>query len=251
MAPFRSPFGAVHSPPPNRQSENWLPVPVGAAAQRQVVVGGFWPSYFSKLFSAQSQPLTVLVHVHVHGALMTAWIALFVVQASLVSAGRVDLHRHLGVVEFLLLALILIVALPTTIVATKLGGNHMPGPALPGLALVIALFAEFVTLGTLGLFYRHRSDIHKRLMVLASFAAMEAGVARLPLDFLDSSVKIHLANDLLPLAVIVIDTVRHRRLHPAFLWGSVFLVTVQMLSAWISGTQGSMHIAQGIMSHFR
>jgi hypothetical protein len=94
-----------------------------------LVVAGFWPSYFSKLFSAQSQPLTVLVH----GALMTAWVALFIVQVSLVTMGRVDLHRRLGVLGFALLALILIVAVPTTIVATKLGGHHMPGPALPGL----------------------------------------------------------------------------------------------------------------------
>jgi hypothetical protein len=174
-----------------------------------------------------------------------------IAQVSLVTVGRVDLHRRLGVVGFALLALILIVALPTTIVATKLGGNHMPGPALPALALVIALFVEFVTLGSLGLFYRRRSDIHKRLTVLASFAAMEAGVARLPLDFLDSIAKAHLANDMLVLAVIVIDTVRQRRLHPAFLWGSVFLVTLQTLSAWISGTEGWLRIAQGIMSHFR
>jgi hypothetical protein len=213
-----------------------------------LVVTGFWPSYFSKLFSGRSEPLTVLVHVH--GALMTAWVALFIVQVSLAAAGRVDLHRRLGVVGFALLAMILIVAVPTTIVATKLGGHHMPGPALPGLALVIAAFAEFVTIGSLGLLYRHQSDIHKRLMVLATFAATDAGVARLPFDFLDSIVKVHLATDSVLFAVIVIDTVRHRRLHPAFLWGSLFLVTLQTLSAWISGTEGWLHIAQEIMSHF-
>ena len=214
-----------------------------------LVVTGFWPSYFSKLFSARSEPLTALVHVH--GALMTAWIALFVVQVSLVTARRVDLHRRLGIVGLALLGLILIVAVPTTIVATELGGHHMPGPALPGLALVIAAFAEFVTLGSLGLLYRHRSDIHKRLMVLATFAATDAGVARLPFDFLDSIVKVHLANDLVLFAVIAIDTVRHRRLHPTFVWGSIFLVTVQTLSAWISGTEWWLQIAQEIMSNFR
>jgi hypothetical protein len=214
-----------------------------------LVVTGFWPSYFSKLFSSGSEPLTVLVHVH--GALMTAWIALFIVQVSLAAAGRVDLHRRLGVLGFALLALILIVAVPTTIVATKLAGHHMPGPALPGFALVSAAFAEFVTLGSLGLFYRRRSDIHKRLTVLATFAAADAGVARLPFDFLDSIGKVHLATDLVLFAVIIIDTVRHRRLHPAFLWGSVFLVTVQALSAWISGTAWWLHIAQVIMSNFR
>ena len=233
---------------------NWKPLDRGiyvsaAMAICALVVAGFWPSYFSKLFSAESQPLTVLVHVH--GALMTAWIALFVVQVLLVTMGRVDLHRRMGVLGVALLALILIVAVPTTIVATKLGGHHMPGPALPGLALVIAAFTEFITLGSLGLFYRHRSDIHKRLMVLATFAATDAGVARLPFDFLDSIAKVHLANDLVLFAVIAIDTARHRRLHPAFLWGSAFLVALQTLSAWLSGTEWWMRTAQEIMSNFQ
>jgi hypothetical protein len=221
---------------------------LAAIAICALVVTGFWPSYFSKLFSGRSEALTVLVHVH--GALMTAWVALFVVQVSLVTAGRVDLHRRLGVVGFALLALILIIAVPTTIVATKLGGHHMPGPALPGLALVSAAFAEFVTLGAFGLFYRHRSDIHKRLMVIAAFAAADAGVARLPFDFLDSIGKVHLATDLVLFAVIIIDIVRHRRLHPAFFWGSAFLVTVQALSVWVSGTAWWLHIAQLIMGNF-
>lgn len=98
-----------------------------------------------------------------------------------------------------MLLLIVIVAVPMTIKVTRLGGHHMPGPALPGLALVIGLFVQFPTLESLGLYYRRRSDIHKRLMLLAACAAMEAGVSRLPLHMLDSMVKIHLANDLLPL----------------------------------------------------
>jgi hypothetical protein len=60
---------------------------------------------------------------------------------------------------------------------------------------------------------------------------MDADMPRLPLDYLDSTVKPHLVTDLLALAVIIIDTVRHRRIYPAFLWGSGFLVTFQMLSA--------------------
>ena len=182
---------------------------------------------------------------------MTAWLALFIVQVSLVAAGRVDLHRRLGTIGFALLALIVVVAVPTTIVATKLGGDHMPGPPLPGLALVAALLVEFVALGFLGLSYRHRSDFHKRLMLLAAFSAMEAGVIRLPWDFLDGIVKTHMVNDALPLAIIMVDTVRYRRLHPAFLWGFLFLVSVQMLSAWIAGTAWWSSAAQGFMSRFQ
>jgi hypothetical protein len=214
-----------------------------------LVVAGFWPSYFSKLFSVSSEPLTVLVHVH--GALMTAWIALFIAQVCLAAAGRLDLHRRLGVAGFGLLTLIVISAVPTTLVAAKLGGNHMPGPALPALAQVWAVLAEFVALVIAGLNYRYRGDYHKRLMLLAACAAMEAGVSRLPFDFLDSSLKVHLASDLVPLTVIAVDTVRHRRLHPAFLWGFVSLITVQLLSGWVAGTSWWLHTAEAIMSSLR
>jgi hypothetical protein len=181
---------------------------------------------------------------------MTAWIGLFITQVSLVAVGRTDLHRRVGRLGFALLALTFIVAVPMTITATRLGGHHMPGPALPGLALVIGLFVQFFTLAGLGLAYRRSSDIHKRLMLLAACAAMEAGVSRLPVDMLNSVVKVHLANDFLVLVVIVVDTFRNRRLHPAFLWGGAFLLFMQMLSTWASGTDTWLHIAQGIMGHF-
>jgi hypothetical protein len=37
-------------------------------------------------------------HVYVHGAILTAWFALFCLQTSLVAGGRSDLHQRLGVV---------------------------------------------------------------------------------------------------------------------------------------------------------
>ena len=140
-----------------------------------VVVLGFGPTYFYRPFATPKDSLTVLVHVH--GALMSAWIALFITQVILVAVGRTELHRRLGKLGFVLLWLIVLVLLPMTIVAAKLGGDHMPGPPLPGLALVLGLLFGFLTFAGLGLHYRFRSDIHKRLMTLAALAAMEAASA--------------------------------------------------------------------------
>src|SRR5512134_3548234 len=46
---------------------------------------GFAPSYYLRGFSG-AQPLTTLVHIH--GALATAWMLLFLTQTALVSSGR-------------------------------------------------------------------------------------------------------------------------------------------------------------------
>ncbi len=58
-----------------------------------VVVAGFAQVYYLRVFFPNS-PLTLLVHAH--GLTMTAWCALFVLQAGLIVARRYDLHRRVG-----------------------------------------------------------------------------------------------------------------------------------------------------------
>jgi hypothetical protein len=228
-----------------RDPRLFLPAAIGIGI---VVVLGFGPTYFYRPFITPKDSLTTLVHLH--GALMSAWIALFITQVILVASGRTDLHRRLGRLGFLLLLLIILVALPMIVVAAKLGGDHMPGPALPGLALVLGLLTSFVTLAGLGLHYRFRSDVHKRLMILAALAATEAAVSRLPLDLLDSYVKVHAANDALVLLVVMVDSIRHRRLHPAFLWGTAFLIFMQTFATWLAGTAAWERVARSILALF-
>jgi Na+/H+-dicarboxylate symporter len=73
-----------------------------------VVVLGFAESYFLRPFLAHADSLTTLVHVH--GALMTAWIALFIAQTMLVAIGHRGLHRRLGTLGMVLVALIFVVS---------------------------------------------------------------------------------------------------------------------------------------------
>jgi hypothetical protein len=82
-------------------SDRWLYWPA-AVAIGVVVVWGFSESYFLRPFVAQADSLTTLVHVH--GALMTSWIALFIAQTTLVAIGRRDLHRRLGALGMVLVA---------------------------------------------------------------------------------------------------------------------------------------------------
>jgi hypothetical protein len=53
--------------------------------------------------------------------------------------------------------------------------------------------------------------------------------------------------DVLLLTIIAIDGIRHRRLHPVFLWGALFLVAMQGFSMWISNTSMWLRVAQGIL----
>ena len=222
----------------------WLYIPA-ALVMSLVVIVGFGPSYFYRPFTAPSEPLTALVHIH--GALMSLWIVLFLTQVSLIATRRADIHRRLGRLGILLLGLIVVVSVPMTLIAANLGGHHMPGPPLPALALVSSLLAAFVVLAGLGLHFRHHSDVHKRLMLMATMAAVEAGVIRLPLDLLGGIVAADIAIDVLLAIIIAVDSLKHRRLHPTFAWGMAFLIAIQSFSVWLAGTAVWDRAAQGLM----
>ncbi len=183
-----------------------------------VVLLGFARTYFLKgLFSAPSLPLLL----HLHGAVMTAWFLLFVAQAALIRARRVDLHRLVGVAGAVFALVLLPIALATArqfVVRSLDDPNLLPiAAAIAGYdAVVLAVFAILV--GT-ALGWRRRTDIHKRLMTLAAFSLLGPPLARLVGD--ESAV---LASNLIILVPVAIDTAWNRRLHPAFGWGGALVV---------------------------
>jgi hypothetical protein len=68
-----------------------------------VVFTEFARTYYLKgLYGVRPLPL----RLHVHGAVMTLWYALFVVQVKLVATNRVDLHRKIGIAGVFLAGLV-------------------------------------------------------------------------------------------------------------------------------------------------
>src|SRR4051812_30861709 len=64
-----------------------------------VVFIGFAPTYFQAGILRAPLPSAI---VHIHGALFTLWMLLFVTQAALISARRVKWHRSFGTIAFCL-----------------------------------------------------------------------------------------------------------------------------------------------------
>src|SRR5580698_6764048 len=73
-----------------------------------VVFIGFSPTYFRAGMLRAPLPSPIL---HVHGAIFTLWMLLFLVQAALVSAHRVKWHRSLGTVAFCLPPVMIVLGL--------------------------------------------------------------------------------------------------------------------------------------------
>lgn len=201
-----------------------------------VVFAGFARTFYLRfLFDTPDLPLLW----RIHGALMTSWIALFVAQATLVAAKRTDLHRRLGIGGAVLAAIIVAVNASLGIAAARAG--HAPAPGIPPLAfLAVPLFdaAVFAVLFGSALWFRRRSDVHKRLMLLAGLNILTPAVARLPLPFYRSGTIV--TYFLTTIAVVAIclawDTLRNRRLHPAFAWGAVLIAVSWPLRLALAGT---------------
>src|SRR5215468_6833432 len=70
----------------------WFFLAISAAILLTVFIG-FAPSYYLKSFF-RGRDLRVIVHLH--GAIMSAWVALFAVQSFLVARKNIALHRRLG-----------------------------------------------------------------------------------------------------------------------------------------------------------
>jgi hypothetical protein len=212
-----------------------------------VVFAGFAPTYYLKGMMGGEELDTMR---HVHGVVMTAWFVLFFVQARLVATGRTPVHRQLGAAGLVVAALVIGVSMALAIAAVRAGRAPAGIPPLIFLVLPVGEMVAFGTLFGAAVALRKRSDWHKRLMVLASLSMLSPAIARLPLDFIKTGgpPAFFAVVDLVLIAFIAIDTIKNRRLHPAFLTGFVFIVFIQIGRLALSGTEAWTSFAKWLVA---
>ena len=153
---------------------------LGMAVIAATAVGiGFARSYFlAGLFRA---PLPNVL-IHIHGAVFTLWIILFITQVSLVAGRHVALHRRLGRYGFGLVVVMVILGVLAASDRLARHNGEVPNDTLEGARAfyvvgisAMLMFSTFTFLG-----YRNRNNpaVHKRLMLFATFALLDAGFDR-------------------------------------------------------------------------
>jgi hypothetical protein len=97
----------------------------------------------------------------------------------------------------------------------------------------------FAVLVGAGVWQRRRSAAHKRLMLLATLGILTPAVARLPIDALKQAglPAFFGITVFCVVAVVVFDTLRTGRLHPAFGWGGALLIASIPLRIFLSKTE--------------
>ena len=220
-----------------------------------IAVAGFGPSIVDG--SQRNGPATPLVIAH--GAVASAWLLLFLTQATLVATGRTDVHRRLGlagpVLALVLIVLGFVLSLETTRRTFDLSGDLVRaagGPFTPDGILfgMVALF-NFGVLVAAALWFRHRPEIHKRLMVLAVIQPLAGepighltGYLTGRFPALDGAYPVIAVVSMILLLSIsaVHDRVSQGRIHPVslwvplalFVWVNVLIVVVLPSAMWLT-----------------
>lgn len=200
------------------------------------VFAGFARTFYLRpLFS--TQPLTPLLYLH--GIVFTSWILLFLTQTTLVAANRTGIHRRLGIAGAVIAPVMVIVGTATAIIRANVLQVPPGGP--PQLAFLTIPLGDMLVFGTLAgaaFYFRRRADAHKRLMLLATISMLPAAVGRLPVGFIQQMGPLAFfgLTDFLIAACALYDFIARRRLHPATLFGGLFIVISHPLRMMIGTT---------------
>jgi hypothetical protein len=211
-----------------------------------IVFAGFSRTFYLSpwLHGPALSPLRI-----VHGAAFSAWILLFVTQTTLVAAGRTDIHRRLGIAGVVLA--VGMVVLGTVLAISNAREGRAPPGIPPRVFLIIPLFdmLVFAPLVTAAVWYRHRPETHKRLMLLATLSLLAAAVARLPTALAAVGPPFYFGVvDLLVLTGVLYDLVTRRAVHPVYVWGGLAVFASQVIRLALSGTGAWLAVSTWLTS---
>ena len=198
------------------------------------VLLGFGPTYY--LAGVFNAPLPSRI-IHIHGAVFSCWILLLIAQNSLAWAGRLDIHRKLGMAGFLLACLMVVVG---WMAATDRLARGTAPPGLDTYFFYIVPMTDMVIFGTLIFFaFRARRDpsAHKRIIYVATVGVLIAAIARFPLHWLfHNAAHAAIASYAFLLALVAYDLRSMRKVHRATLWAGALLIFVQQIRLPIGKT---------------
>jgi hypothetical protein len=237
------PISLSELPANRRQSERLLFFWLAVSIAFLVFVGFSRTYYLHSLFKTPK----LSIFLHVHAAVMTGWIVLFAVQTFLITSNRTPIHRVMGAFGAGYAVLVVLMGCTATVLAARRevrARSAFVSSFLTVLALELMQMFLFASLVALGVWWRNRAGYHKRLMLLATFCILPNPIVRLVFwAGLGSFIVILTLWASLVTAVVLLDSMRNRRLHPAFGFGATITVVLLSLTYFGSLTQLWQHFA--------
>jgi hypothetical protein len=196
---------------------------------------GFSPTYFQAGMLRAALPSPIL---HIHGAVFTLWMLLFVVQASFISARRLVWHRSFGAVAFCLPPVMVVLGIVAAVDALHRGVQIGPldpavSFAIPAIGIIgftVVIYAAWRA--------RRRPDAHKRLILIATMDLVAAAFGRFPWDRIGLPPAAGAVTGLgvLLLILSLYDLITIRRIHRSTMWAAPLAFATVALSVPIGMT---------------
>ena len=218
-----------------------------------ILLVGFSRTLYLRLFF-EVPPIPF--YLHVHGAAVTAWFVWLIVQASLVNVNRIDVHRRIGMLGAVIGAALIPAGLMATLqFVPRLPEIGLPFEQAPWFITWVVwanfhMLLGFVAFLATALMLRRRTDIHKRLMLLATISLMPPPLARIAQNLgwmLEQETTFVAATSLLLLVPILIyDLATARRVHSATAIGGLCFLLVVFGPILIAGTDFAQNFVRGL-----
>src|SRR5581483_6214703 len=194
---------------------------------------GFAPTYYLRPAGAGAIP----AYLQIHGAAMTAWYVLLLVQTTLIATRRRAVHRRLGVGGAVIAAVIVFLN-PLVVVWSV--AHQAPGTPIELTALItigdLLVMTVFAVLAGLGIYWRRFPETHSRMLMLASIAVAGPALGRLSLNVAGTPLPGLITLMVLPLLVVVHDRVLIKRVHRVSAWGTAAIIGSLVFSIVIANS---------------
>lgn len=172
--------------------------------------------------------------LYVHAAVFSAWLASLILQSVLVRTRNVRIHRTVGWFVVGLGAAVPIMGVSIAIVMGRFNKVVLHSPDTES-DLLVPLFdmVAFTIPFALAVYWRHKPEFHRRLILVATCALTAAAFGRFPPQILPP-VLFYSGVDILILCGVVRDLVINRRIHPVYAYSLPLFILGQCLVIYTS-----------------
>jgi hypothetical protein len=182
---------------------------------------GYSRTYYLKAWIPSPQLATL---IHVHAAVFTTYLILYILQTALVSVRRTGLHMTLGWASVVLIPAMVLLGTAAVFWSAKQGHKIVWPDVEIAAAVNLGDGYTFAALAAAGILLRKKPQAHKRLMLTSLYGGLiPPAIERTSLhDFGGPAVYGTIFAFLL--AGPVYDLITRRRIHVAYLWSLFFIV---------------------------
>jgi hypothetical protein len=205
--------------------------------------------------------------VHLHALVYWGWMVLFTAQLLYIRKNQFQLHKKLGMAGVAMAVMVVIMGIATALITEYVKfGTQYSDPAF--VSVMLGDMLVFTGLAASGLYFRKNPSAHKRLMLLSTLILTDAGFGRglsvwlaslmgKPYweysNFSDGFWPFVVRQLSCPFTLIlfvgIYDLITRRRLHPAYVLGVLWALSIDVTAGWLYFNDSWLKIATKLIGH--